>query len=120
MSPSVIRLLPDPSHGAKGGKDGGGGVPGETVGEAVGDALGEPLGDTLGDALGDAVGDTVQSIAQVEYSPGHAVLAESDSWIARLLQGLSEVAFWNMLAIEVTLLTSKLSGWSKLVAESNV
>ena len=50
----------------------------------------------------------------------HAVLAESESWISRLLQSLSEVAPVNMPPMPTTLLTSHASGWSNDVAPLNM
>ena len=50
----------------------------------------------------------------------HAVLAESESSISRLLQSLSEVAPENILAMDVTLLTSKASGWLNEDASRNM
>ena len=49
---------------------------------------------------------------------GHAVLAESESSIARLLQSLSAVTPTKMPDMWLTLLTSKARGWLKeLVVE---
>ena len=60
-------------------------------------------------------------VAQEPYpAAAHAVLAESESWIARLLQSLSEVAPSNMSTMFATLLVSKASAWLKLVAEKNM
>ena len=50
--------------------------------------------------------------ARLAQSYGHAVLAESESWICRLLQSLRELPK-NKFSMLVTLLTSKARGWSK-------
>ena len=73
-------------------------------------ALGDKLGDALGDALG--VQRVDQSIPPVACDP-HAVLAESESSISRLLQSLSDVVLANIWYMLVTLLTSNARGWSK-------
>ena len=71
-------------------------VVGDVVGsDVLGDVLGEALGNALGEALGDALGNSLGAHVSVDhesYSLGHAVLTESESLIARLLQSLSEFA----------------------------
>jgi hypothetical protein len=70
------------------------GGPEAAEGDALGDALGDTLGDALGDVLGDALGGHMSHfmrLDQPEYparvtSAVHAVLAESESWVSRLLQ----------------------------------
>jgi hypothetical protein len=74
----------------------------------------------VGNAVGDALGDTVQRYVDQSYPAGaHAVLAESESWMSRLLQSLSAEAPSNIWLIEVTLTTSNASGWLKAFALPN-
>ena len=57
------------------------------VGEVDGDALGDGVSPGC---VGDALGDVLGGHASDDQSYGHAVLAESESSISRLLQSLSE------------------------------
>ena len=90
---------------------------GDTLGAAVvGAALGAALGD-VGDALGEAVGAHVKA----DQSYGHAVLAESESCIARLLQSLSASVPSNMRLIVMTrLMSPKARGWLYALARRNI
>ena len=58
----------------------------------------------------------MQRADQSYPAAAHAVLAESESSICRLLQSLSEVVPSNMEVMEVTLLVSNVSGSSKASA----
>ncbi len=72
--------------------------------------LGEALGDALG-AVGDAVGDTLGGQVKADQSYGHAVLAESEFSICRLLQSPSEVVPPNISDMLFTPFVSNASGW---------
>ena len=127
---SVGDVVGDALGAAVGGTDGEplGVTDGDVLGDALGVAVGALVGEALGDALGAAVGDTVGTHSS-DQSYGHAVLAESESSIARLLQLLSAGVVSNMpmllgstsaAPMVVTLAVSKASGWLYLTATLNI
>ena len=70
--------------------------------------------------MGGGSGGDTGGVQRSDQSYGHAVLAESESSICRLLQSLSEVVPLNMADTLVTLLTSKFKGWLNAAACSNM